>query len=88
MENANERNTRKSFTGTVTSNKMDKTIVVRVDRQVRHKVYQKFIKRSTKLVAHDEENSANIGDRVTVVGTRPTSKRKRWRLVEIVERAK
>jgi small subunit ribosomal protein S17 len=82
------RNQRKTFIGVVESNRMDKTIVVRVERLVKHPVYKKFIKRSTKLTAHDPENSCNIGDKVSVVSTRPLSKTKRWRLVEIMERAK
>jgi small subunit ribosomal protein S17 len=82
------RNRRKTFIGVVESNKMDKTIVVRVQRLVKHPVYKKFVKRSTKLTAHDPENSCNIGDKVSVTATRPLSKMKRWRLVEIMERAK
>ena len=84
----NTRNTRKTFTGLVESNKMDKTIVVRVDRLVKHRTYGKYIKRSTKLTAHDPENTCNIGDKVAVTATRPLSKSKRWRLVEVLERAK
>ncbi|MBI4720232.1 MAG: 30S ribosomal protein S17 [Chitinivibrionia bacterium] len=83
-----ERKLRKVFVGVVESNKMDKTIVVRVDRLVKHKIYKKFIKRSTKLTAHDPENACNIGDKVKVMSTKPISKRKRWRLVEVVERAR
>jgi len=83
-----ERNRRKTFIGIVESNRMDKTIVVRVERLVKHPVYKKYIKRSAKLTAHDPENSCNIGDKVHVVATRPLSKTKRWRLVEIMERAK
>lgn len=83
-----ERNTRKTFVGMVESNRMDKTIVVRIQRLVKHPTYGKYIKRSTKLTAHDPENTCNIGDRVMVTATRPLSKRKRWRLVEVVERAK
>lgn len=82
------RNTRKTFTGVVESNGMDKTIVVRIERLVKHKTYKKYIKRSTKLTAHDPENTCNVGDKVSVTATRPLSKRKRWRLVEVVERAK
>ena len=82
------RNVRKSFVGVVESNRMDKTIVVRIDRLVKHRIYKKYIKRSTKLTAHDPENTCNIGDKVSVTATRPLSKRKRWRLVEVVERAK
>jgi len=83
-----ERNTRKTFVGVVESNAMDKTIVVRIERLVKHPMYKKYIKRSTKLTAHDPENTCNVGDRVQVTGTRPLSKRKRWRLVDVVERAK
>jgi small subunit ribosomal protein S17 len=83
-----ERNHRKTFIGVVTSNKMDKTIVVRVERLVQHPVYKKYIKRHTKLYAHDPENACQIGDKVKVMATRPLSKLKRWRLVEILERAK
>lgn len=72
----------------VESNKMDKTIVIRVERLVKHKTYGKYIKRTTKLTAHDEENTCNIGDKVSVVSTRPLSKLKRWRLVDVLERAK
>lgn len=88
MEAKTERNRRKMRVGLVESNKMDKTIVVRVERLVKHPVYKKYIKRSTKLMAEDPENTCNVGDRVSVVGTRPLSKRKRWRLLEIIERAK
>jgi small subunit ribosomal protein S17 len=72
----------------VVSDKMDKTVVVRIDRQVRHALYGKTIKRSSKLSAHDEANDAHLGDTVRVMETRPVSKSKRWRVVEIVERAK
>ena len=72
----------------VESNKMDKTIVVRIERLVKHKTYGKYIKRTSKLRAHDPENSCNIGDKVSVVSTRPLSKLKRWRLVEVLEKAK
>ena len=83
-----ERNNRKTFVGIVESNKMEKTIVVKVERLVKHKTYGKYIKRTTKLRAHDPENTCNIGDKVSVTATRPLSKLKRWRLVEVVERAK
>ena len=83
-----ERGQRKVRTGVVVSDKMDKTVVVRIDRQVRHPVYGKTVRRSSKLAAHDEANDARTGDRVRVVETRPLSKSKRWRVVEIVERAK
>ena len=80
--------TRKEKTGLVTSNKMTKTIVVSVERQIKHPKYGKFIKRTSKFMAHDEKNESNIGDMVRIVETRPLSKNKCWRLVEIVERAK
>ncbi|MBO4654992.1 MAG: 30S ribosomal protein S17 [Bacteroidales bacterium] len=83
-----ERNKRKVREGLVTSNKMDKTIVVSVERRLKHAKYGKFLKRTTKLMAHDEKNDCNIGDKVRVMETRPLSKSKRWRLVEIIERAK
>ncbi len=83
-----ERNKRKSFVGLVESNKMDKTITIKVARLVKHPVYGKYIKRSTKLTAHDPENSCNIGDKVRVIATKPLSKTKRWRLVEVLERAR
>ena len=83
-----ERNLRKTRTGHVISNKMDKTIVVAVEDHVRHPLYKKIVKRTYKLKAHDENNDANIGDTVRVMETRPLSKDKRWRLVKIVERAK
>ena len=82
-----ERNLRKVMIGTVTSNKMDKTVVVSVEKSVRHKVYNKIVKRTYKLKAHDEENKCQIGDKVKVMETRPLSKQKRWRVVEIVEKA-
>ena len=83
-----ERNLRKVRTGKVTGNKMDKTIVVAVVDNVKHPLYKKIIKRTYKLKAHDENNECNIGDTVKVMETRPLSKDKRWRLVEIVEKAK
>ena len=83
-----ERNLRKTRTGKVTSNKMDKTIVVAIEDHVKHPLYNKIVKRTYKLKAHDEQNQCNIGDTVKVMETRPLSKDKRWRLVEIVERAK
>jgi small subunit ribosomal protein S17 len=73
--------------GTVVSNKMDKTIVVAIETRVKHALYGKTIKRTTKLKAHDEENTCQIGDRVRVMETRPLSKEKHWRLVEVIERA-
>ena len=83
-----ERNLRKTRTGKVVSNKMDKTIVVAVEDNVKHPLYNKIIKRTRKLKAHDEENTCKIGDRVRVMETRPLSKDKRWRLVEVIEKAK
>ena len=83
-----ERNLRKTRTGKVVSNKMDKTIVVAVENHVRHPLYGKIVKRTYKLKAHDENNTCNIGDTVKVMETRPLSKDKRWRLVEVIERAK
>ena len=83
-----ERNLRKTRTGKVVSNKMDKTIVVAVVDNVKHPLYGKIVKRTYKLKAHDENNECNIGDRVKVTETRPLSKDKRWRLVEIIEKAK
>jgi small subunit ribosomal protein S17 len=83
-----ERNLRKVRIGKVVSDKMDKTIVVAVVDNVRHPMYGKIVKRTYKLKAHDENNECNIGDRVKVMETRPLSKDKRWRLVEIVEKAK
>ena len=82
-----ERNLRKVMIGTVTSNKMDKTIVVSVETSVKHPIYGKIVKRTYKLKAHDEENQCQIGDKVKVMETRPLSKDKRWRLVEIMEKA-
>ena len=83
-----ERNLRKTRTGKVVSNKMQKTVVVAVEDHVKHPLYGKIVKRTYKLKAHDENNECRIGDRVRVMETRPLSKGKRWRLVEIVERAK
>ena len=83
-----ERNLRKTRVGLVTSDKMDKTIVVSVTDSVKHPLYKKIVNRTYKLKAHDEANECNIGDRVKVMETRPLSKDKRWRLVEIVEKAK
>jgi small subunit ribosomal protein S17 len=82
------RNRRKTLIGMVESNKMDKTIVVKVERLVKHKTYGKYIKRTSKLRAHDPDNTCNIGDKVSVMATRPLSKTKRWRLVEVLERAR
>ena len=83
-----ERNLRQTRTGKVVSNKMDKTIVVAVENNVKHPVIGKIVKRTYKLKAHDENNTCNIGDTVKVMETRPLSKDKRWRLVEVIERAK
>ena len=83
-----ERNLRKVRVGKVVSNKMDKTIVVAIEDRVKHPLYKKIVNRAYKLKAHDEANECNIGDRVKVMETRPLSKDKRWRLVEIVEKAK
>ena len=83
-----ERNLRKTRVGIVTSDKMDKTIVVSIVDNVKHPLYNKIVKRTYKLKAHDEKNECNIGDRVRVMETRPLSKDKRWRLVEIIEKAK
>ena len=82
-----ERNYRKTKIGKVISDKMDKTIVVAIEESVKHKLYNKVVKRTYKLKAHDEENTCGIGDKVKVMETRPLSKDKRWRLVEIVEKA-
>ena len=82
-----ERNYRKTRIGRVVSDKMDKTIVVAIDYNVKHKLYSKIVKKTYKLKAHDETNMAHVGDRVKVMETRPLSKNKRWRLVEIVEKA-
>jgi len=83
-----ERNIRKERIGVVVSNKMDKSIVVAIKRKVKHPIYGKFVNRTKKLMAHDEANSCNIGDKVRISETRPLSKNKSWRLVEIIERAK
>ncbi|MBQ2972690.1 MAG: 30S ribosomal protein S17 [Ruminococcus sp.] len=83
-----ERNMRKTLIGKVVSDKMDKTIVVAIEDSVRHPLYNKIVKRTVKFKAHDENNEAGIGDRVKIMETRPLSKDKRWRLVEIIEKAK
>ncbi len=83
-----DRNMRKTLIGKVVSDKMDKTVVVAVEDSVKHKLYSKVIKRTYKLKAHDEQNACGVGDRVKVMETRPLSKDKRWRVVEIVEKAK
>ena len=83
-----ERNNRKVREGVVVSDKMDKSIVILVERKMKHPIYGKFLRRSTKFMAHDENNDCHIGDRVRIMETRPLSKNKCWRLVEIIERAK
>ena len=83
-----ERNLRKEKVGKVVSNKMQKTISIAVNRKVKHPIYGKFLNRTTKFMAHDEKNEAGIGDTVRIAETRPLSKNKRWRLVEILEKAK
>lgn len=83
-----ERNLRKEKVGLVTSNKMDKSIVVAVERKVKHPKYGKFLNKTTKFVAHDEANVCNVGDTVKIVETRPLSKSKCWRLVEVLEKVK
>jgi small subunit ribosomal protein S17 len=95
MENNNiventgaERTTRKEIIGTVTSSKMDKSIVVSVERRMKHKKYHKFVKKTFKFYAHDEKNECGVNDVVRLMETRPLSKTKRWRLVEIIEKAK
>jgi len=85
MEN---RNLRKERIGLVVSNKMDKSVVISVERKVKHPIYGKFVKATTKFMAHDDKNDCNIGDTVKIMETRPMSKNKCWRLVEIIERAK
>lgn len=85
---SDDRNIRKTRIGTVTSDKMDKTIVVAVTEHVKHPLYKKIMKRTYKLKAHDEENVCGIGDKVKVMETRPLSREKRWRLVEVIEKAK
>ena len=83
-----ERNLRKERIGVVTSNKMDKSIVVSIQRKVKHALYGKFVKKTSRFVVHDEENACNEGDTVRIMETRPLSKNKNWRLAEIIERAK
>ena len=83
-----ERNLRKERTGTVVGNKMDKSITVQVNRKVKHPVYGKFQRKSTKFMAHDEKNECGLGDTVKIMETRPLSKLKRWRLIEVLEKAK
>lgn len=88
MEGTVARSARKERIGLVVSDKMDKSIVVAIKRQVKHPIYGKIIKKTTKLMAHDETNDANEGDTVRIMETRPLSKNKRWRLVEVIERRK
>ena len=88
MAEETQRDLRKQRTGIVTSNKMQKTVVISVERRLQHPIYGKFVKRTKKFMAHDENNDCKIGDKVRIMETRPLSKRKRWRLVEIIERAK
>ncbi len=83
-----ERNLRKTKLGVVSSNKMDKTITISVERKVKHPLYGKFVKKSTKFHAHDEKNECSIGDTVKIMESRPLSKTKRWRLVEVIEKVK
>ena len=83
-----KRNLRKERVGVVTSNKMEKSIVVSIERKVKHGLYGKFVKKTSKFVAHDQENTCNEGDTVKIMETRPLSKNKNWRLIEIIERAK
>ena len=83
-----ERNLRKERIGVVSSNKMEKSIVVMIERKVKHPMYGKFVKKSSKFVAHDENNECNIGDTVKIMETRKLSKNKNWRLVEVIEKAK
>jgi small subunit ribosomal protein S17 len=83
-----ERGVRKTRIGTVVSDKMEKTVVVRVERQFAHPIYKKIIKRSTRFKVHDEANDCHVGDRVRIMETRPISREKRWRVVEVLERAK
>ena len=83
-----ERNLRKERIGVVTSNKMEKSIVVAIERRVKHALYGKFVKKTSKFLAHDQDNTCNEGDIVKIMETRPLSKNKNWRLVEVIERAK
>lgn len=87
-ETTTERNERKTRVGLVASNKMDKTISVTIERRLQHPIYGKYVKKSKKLIAHDENNECQIGDLVRIMETRPMSRRKRWRLVSILEKAK
>ena len=88
MQEAPAQKMRKTRTGVVSSNSMDKSITVVIERKLRHPIYGKFVKKSKKLMAHDETNDCNVGDTVRITECRPLSKRKRWKLVEVLERAK
>lgn len=88
MNAMTERNLRKTRVGVVSSNKMEKSITITVERRIKHSKYGKFVKLTKKFMAHDENNDCNIGDKVKIMETRPLSKNKKWRLVEIIERAK
>ncbi len=88
MQSTKERSSRKERIGVVVSSKMDKSILVAIKRQIKHPIYGKFIKRTTKLMVHDDQNDAGEGDTVRIMETRPISKNKRWRLVEVLERVK
>lgn len=88
MESTTTRNARKERVGVVVSDKMDKSITIAIERRMKHPIYGKFVKKTSKIMAHDEENNAGAGDTVRVMETRPLSKNKRWRLVEVIERAK
>lgn len=88
MQSTIERSSRKERVGVVVSSKMDKSILVAIKRQIKHPIYGKFIKKTTKLMVHDDQNNAGEGDTVRIMETRPISKNKRWRLVEVLERAK
>ena len=88
VETTLDRNLRKTRVGIVTSNKMDKTITVAVERKVKHPMYGKFVKKTSKFHAHDEKDECTIGDVVKIMETRPLSKTKRWRLIEVIEKAK
>lgn len=88
VETGNQRGRSQVLTGTVVGDKMDKTVIVAVERTVMHRLYRRYVKRTSKFAAHDERNECRIGDRVLIVSSRPLSKRKRWRVRTIVERAK
>jgi small subunit ribosomal protein S17 len=88
VQNTEKKSIRKQFVGVVTSNKMDKSITVVIERRIKHPIYGKFMKKTKKFMSHDENNDCQIGDTVRIVESRPLSRRKRWNLVEIIERAK